>query len=33
MNLLNLLLPHIFRKVSSLEDYSLSTQVNATFMR
>ncbi|XP_059904325.1 transmembrane channel-like protein 7 isoform X2 [Gadus macrocephalus] len=33
MNLVNLLLPHIFRKVSSLEDYSLSTQVNATFMR
>ncbi|XP_059183969.1 transmembrane channel-like protein 7 [Centropristis striata] len=29
----NLLLPHIFRKISSFEDYSFTMQVNATLMR
>ncbi|XP_035039734.2 transmembrane channel-like protein 7 isoform X2 [Hippoglossus stenolepis] len=29
----NLLLPHIFRKISSFEDYSFTTQVNATLVR
>ncbi|KAM4604368.1 transmembrane channel-like protein 7 isoform 2-T2 [Polymixia lowei] len=33
MTLVNLILPHIFRKISSFEDYSLSTQVNATLVR
>ncbi|KAK0144054.1 Transmembrane channel-like protein 7 [Merluccius polli] len=31
--LINLIIPHIFRKISSFEDYSLTTQVNATLMR
>ncbi|XP_027138542.1 transmembrane channel-like protein 7 isoform X1 [Larimichthys crocea] len=29
----NLILPHIFRKISSFEDYSFTTQVNATLVR
>ncbi|XP_068607347.1 transmembrane channel-like protein 8 [Brachionichthys hirsutus] len=29
----NLFLPHVFRKISSFEDYSLTTQVNATLVR
>ncbi|XP_032396610.1 transmembrane channel-like protein 7 [Etheostoma spectabile] len=29
----NLLLPHIFRKISSFEDYSFTMQVNATLVR
>ncbi|XP_045904415.1 transmembrane channel-like protein 7 isoform X1 [Micropterus dolomieu] len=29
----NLFLPHIFRKISSFEDYSFTTQVNATLVR
>ncbi|XP_015239792.1 PREDICTED: transmembrane channel-like protein 8 [Cyprinodon variegatus] len=29
----NLILPHMFRKVSSFEDYSLTVQVNATLVR
>ncbi|XP_067439971.1 transmembrane channel-like protein 7 [Thunnus thynnus] len=29
----NLFLPHIFRKISSFEDYSFTTQVNITLMR
>ncbi|XP_056892806.1 transmembrane channel-like protein 7 isoform X1 [Takifugu flavidus] len=29
----NLLLPHIFRKISSFEDYSFTMQVNATLLR
>ncbi|XP_008278488.1 transmembrane channel-like protein 7 [Stegastes partitus] len=29
----NLVLPHIFRKISSFEDYSFTTQVNATLVR
>ncbi|CAL8330414.1 unnamed protein product [Lota lota] len=33
MALVNLILPHIFHKISSLEDYSLATQVNVTLMR
>ncbi|XP_022063449.1 transmembrane channel-like protein 7 isoform X1 [Acanthochromis polyacanthus] len=29
----NLVLPHIFRKISSFEDYSFTTQVNTTLVR
>ncbi|XP_036965426.1 transmembrane channel-like protein 7 [Acanthopagrus latus] len=29
----NLFLPHMFRKISSFEDYSFTTQVNATLVR
>ncbi|XP_018520292.1 LOW QUALITY PROTEIN: transmembrane channel-like protein 7 [Lates calcarifer] len=29
----NLVLPHMFRKISSFEDYSFTTQVNATLVR
>uniref|UniRef100_A0A672F9G5 Transmembrane channel-like protein n=1 Tax=Salarias fasciatus TaxID=181472 RepID=A0A672F9G5_SALFA len=29
----NLVLPHIFRKISSFEDYSVTTQVNVTLVR
>ncbi|XP_041789326.1 transmembrane channel-like protein 7 [Chelmon rostratus] len=29
----NLLLPHVFRKISSFEDYSFTMQVNATLVR
>lgn len=29
----NLFLPHVFRKISSFEDYSFTTQVNATLVR
>lgn len=29
----NLFLPHVFRKISSFEDYSFTTQVNATLAR
>ncbi|XP_041642293.1 transmembrane channel-like protein 7 [Cheilinus undulatus] len=29
----NLVLPHIFRKISSFEDYSFTTQVNVTLLR
>lgn len=29
----NLILPHMFRKISSFEDYSFTTQVNATLVR
>ncbi|XP_051239757.1 transmembrane channel-like protein 7 [Dicentrarchus labrax] len=29
----NLVLPHIFRKISSFEDYSFTTQVNVTLVR
>uniref|UniRef100_UPI0037E80C96 transmembrane channel-like protein 7 isoform X2 n=1 Tax=Semicossyphus pulcher TaxID=241346 RepID=UPI0037E80C96 len=29
----NLILPHMFRKISSFEDYSFTTQVNATLLR
>uniref|UniRef100_A0A667WIX5 Transmembrane channel-like protein n=1 Tax=Myripristis murdjan TaxID=586833 RepID=A0A667WIX5_9TELE len=29
----NLVLPHVFRKVSSFEDYSFTTQVNVTLLR
>lgn len=30
---INLVLPHIFRKISSFEDYSFTTQVNTTLVR
>ncbi|KAI9533886.1 hypothetical protein NQZ68_018254 [Dissostichus eleginoides] len=33
ISFVNLLLPHIFRKISSFEDYSFTTQVNATLVR
>ncbi|XP_034043417.1 transmembrane channel-like protein 7 isoform X2 [Thalassophryne amazonica] len=33
MMLVNLFLPHVFRKISSFEDYSFTTQVNATLVR
>lgn len=29
----NLVLPHIFRTISSFEDYSFTMQVNATLVR
>ncbi|XP_074555085.1 transmembrane channel-like protein 7 isoform X2 [Halichoeres trimaculatus] len=29
----NMVLPHIFRKISSFEDYSYTTQINATLLR
>nr|XP_046261552.1 transmembrane channel-like protein 7 isoform X2 [Scatophagus argus] len=29
----NLFLPHVFRKISSFEDYSFTTQINATLVR
>ncbi|KAF7656021.1 hypothetical protein LDENG_00047370 [Lucifuga dentata] len=33
ITLVNLFLPHVFRKISSFEDYSLTMQVNATLVR
>ncbi|XP_063739098.1 transmembrane channel-like protein 7 isoform X3 [Eleginops maclovinus] len=33
ISFVNLLLPHIFRKISSFEDYSFTMQVNATLVR
>ncbi|XP_047434919.1 transmembrane channel-like protein 7 [Mugil cephalus] len=33
ITIVNLFLPHIFRKISSFEDYSFTTQVNATLVR
>ncbi|XP_071771429.2 transmembrane channel-like protein 7 [Centroberyx gerrardi] len=33
ITLVNLVLPHIFRKISSFEDYSFTMQVNATLVR
>ncbi|XP_034095091.1 transmembrane channel-like protein 7 isoform X2 [Gymnodraco acuticeps] len=33
ISFINLLLPHIFRKISSFEDYSFTMQVNATLVR
>lgn len=29
----NLLLPHMFRKISTFEDYSFTMQINATLVR
>uniref|UniRef100_A0A8K9UKS2 Transmembrane channel-like protein n=1 Tax=Oncorhynchus mykiss TaxID=8022 RepID=A0A8K9UKS2_ONCMY len=33
ITLVNFFLPHVFRHISSFEDYSLTTQVNATLVR
>ncbi|XP_072240432.1 transmembrane channel-like protein 7 [Leuresthes tenuis] len=33
ISFVNLVLPHIFRKISSFEDYSFTVQVNATLVR
>ncbi|XP_073328630.1 transmembrane channel-like protein 7 [Pagrus major] len=33
INFVNLFLPHMFRKISSFEDYSFTMQVNATLVR
>ncbi|KAM9314588.1 transmembrane channel-like protein 7 [Pholidichthys leucotaenia] len=33
ITIVNLVLPHIFRKISSFEDYSFTTQVNVTLLR
>ncbi|XP_035993160.1 transmembrane channel-like protein 7 [Fundulus heteroclitus] len=33
ISFVNLVLPHIFRKISSFEDYSLTVQINATLVR
>ncbi|CAG5929029.1 unnamed protein product [Menidia menidia] len=33
ISFVNIILPHMFRKISSFEDYSLTVQVNATLVR
>lgn len=33
ISLINLFIPHVFQKISSFEDYSFTTQVNATLVR
>lgn len=33
ITIVNLVLPHMFRKISSFEDYSFTMQINATLVR